>query len=170
MNDGAWGSFWRVALTSLPKGLHAVEGGPYLLAKGIALSSVLHSTSPEGGPYLLAKGTATRRVALTSLPKGFHMSEGSLLPPCQRGSSPSHCIEPFLPCLCKPAITLSPGQAGSPYLHMNACAVTQLSPLAQPMFCAAHLCTEGDSSRDSGFSRTQGCQKSSKALSLELKR
>ena len=38
MNDGAWGSFWRVALTSLPKGLHAVEGGPYLLAKGIALS------------------------------------------------------------------------------------------------------------------------------------
>ena len=92
------------------------------------------------------------------------MSEGSLLPPCQRGSSPSHCIEPFLPCLCKPAITLSPGQAGSPYLHMNACAVTQLSPLAQPMLCAAHLCTEGDSSRDSGFSRTQGCQRVSKSV------
>ena len=133
---------WRVALTSLPKGLHC------------HLSCI----------------ALRRRVALTSLPKGFHMSEGSLLPPCQRGSSPSHCIEPFLPCLCKPAITLSPGQAGSPYLHMNACAVTQLSPLAQPMLCAAHLCTEGDSSRDSGFSRTQGCQKSSKALSLELKR
>ena len=57
-------------------------------------ASVLHSTSPEGGPYLIAKGIATRRVALTSLPKGLHMMEGSLLPPCQRGSSPLHCIEP----------------------------------------------------------------------------
>ena len=133
-------------------------------------ASVLHSTSPEGGPYLLAKGTATRRVALTSLPKGFHMSEGSLLPPCQRGLPPSHCIEPSHLAFASLLSLSYPGRRVHLTLKMNACVVTQLSPCAQPRHLAAHLCTEGTLRGSWVSHRTQGCQRVPKALSLELKR